>query len=112
MESEEGTAFEFLPRRSPVKKALFGPTPYGRSGACPFLRPVAVAIALATFTVDGKAFMIRMEAAHFILLAGSESGQELARVGAKTEFRGAAKLLSALGNFLGVSGIETAEQHH
>jgi hypothetical protein len=26
MESEEGTAFEFLPRRSPVKNGLFGPT--------------------------------------------------------------------------------------
>jgi len=37
METEEGTAFEFLPRRSPVKNGLFGLTPYGRSGECPFL---------------------------------------------------------------------------
>jgi hypothetical protein len=65
--------------------------------------------AVAEFTIDGNDFIIRKEPTEFVLLAGSESGHELACVEAKREFMGGAKFLSAIGNFLGASGTETPE---
>ena len=65
--------------------------------------------AVAEFTIDGNAFVIRREPSEFVLLSGSESSRELSRVEVKSEFRGGAKFLSAIGDFLGVSGTEISE---
>jgi hypothetical protein len=65
--------------------------------------------AIAEFSIDGNAFVIRKELNGFALLAGNESGQGLARVELKSKFQGGAKFLSALGDFLGASGTEVPE---
>ena len=66
--------------------------------------------AVADFSIEGNAFTIRKEATGLVLLSGGDSGHEVARVEEKSEFRAGAKLLSAIGDFLGVSGTETPDE--
>jgi len=65
---------------------------------------------VAAFTIDEKSFIVRKEAAEFVLLAAAEPDVELARVGEKSGFKGGNKFLSVLGDFLGVLGVEVPER--
>lgn len=65
--------------------------------------------AVARFSIDGQAFTIRKDATEFVLLAGDETGRELARAEAKNGFKAGTRILSAIGDFLGVSGSEVSE---
>lgn len=65
--------------------------------------------AIARFSSDDQPFTVRKDATEFVLLAGDESGRELARVAAKDGFEAGTKFLSAVGDFLGLSGAEVPE---
>ena len=59
-------------------------------------------VALAQFDIDGQAFAIRKDSTEFVLLAGLEAGEELARIAAKP-WADTNKFLAAIGDFMGVS---------